>query len=99
MNDSSVIPVRGQIAWLLPQPEVNYGFQYNHVSVLARRDGILVQAQGADESFGFNVAGEEPDYTAARDSIAVIAAMFRPRQAAAPATTLRPQHGDHSSCA
>jgi D-amino-acid oxidase len=99
MNDSSVIPVRGQIAWLLPQREVNYGFQYNHVSVLARRDGILVQAQGADEGFGFNVAGEEPDYIAARDSIAVIAAMFRPRQAAAPGTTLRPQHGDHSSCA
>lgn len=99
MNDASVIPVRGQIAWLLPQAEVNYGFQYNHVSVLARRDGILVQAQGADEAFGFNVAGEEPDYAAARDSIAVIAAMFRPRQAAAAPIPLRQRQGDQTSCA
>jgi glycine/D-amino acid oxidase-like deaminating enzyme len=83
MKDESVIPVRGQIAWLLPQPEVDYGLQYNHVSVLARRDGILVQALGADEGFGFNDPNEEPDYAAARDSIGVVATMF---QSPAPAT-------------
>jgi D-amino-acid oxidase len=82
MNDQSVIPVRGQIAWLLPQDDVHYGVQYNHVSLLARRDGILVQAQGADESFGFNDPNEEPDYAAARDSIGVVAAMFQSRSAA-----------------
>jgi glycine/D-amino acid oxidase-like deaminating enzyme len=79
MEDESVIPVRGQIAWLLPQDEVGYGIQYNHVSVLARRDGILVQATGADEGFGFNDPNEEPDYAAARDSIGVVATMFQPR--------------------
>lgn len=79
MRDESVIPVRGQIAWLLPQPDVNYGVGYNNVSVLARRDGILVQAQGADESFGFNDANEEPNYAAARASIAAAATMFEPR--------------------
>jgi len=79
MKDESVIPVRGQIAWLLPQAEVDYGLQYNHVSVLARRDGILVQALGADEAFGFNDPNEEPDYAAARDSIGVVATMFQPR--------------------
>ncbi|HEX8055058.1 MAG TPA: FAD-dependent oxidoreductase [Novosphingobium sp.] len=83
MKDESVIPVRGQIAWLLPQEEVDYGLQYNHVSVLARRDGILVQALGADEAFGFNDPNEEPDYAAARDSIGVVATMFQPRTAAA----------------
>jgi len=79
MRDESVIPVRGQIAWLLPQPDVNYGVGYNGVSVLARRDGILVQAQGTDESFGFNNPDEEPDLAAARASIDVIAAVFKPR--------------------
>lgn len=83
MNDESVIPVRGQIAWLLPQSDVHYGVQYNHVSLLARRDGILVQAQGPDESFGFNNSNEEPDYATARASIDVVATMFQPRPAAA----------------
>lgn len=82
MRDESVIPVRGQIAWLLPQPGVDYGIQYDHVSLLARRDGILVQALGADESFGFNEANEEPDYLAARASINVVARMFQAKAAA-----------------
>lgn len=76
MNDASIIPVRGQIAWLLPQPDVRYGLLYRQVSVLARRDGIVVQAQGLDEGFGFNVADEAPDIAAARDAIAVIAGLF-----------------------
>lgn len=79
MQDESVIPVRGQIAWLLPQEDVDYGVQYNHVSLLARRDGILVQALGADEAFGFNDFNEEPDYAAARASIDVAASMFQLR--------------------
>lgn len=83
MKDETVIPVRGQIAWLLPQSNVDYGIQYDHVSLLARRDGILVQALGADESFGFNDPNEEPDYAAARASIEVVARAFRPRTAAA----------------
>ena len=28
---------------LIPQPEVNYGLYYDGVSVLSRRDGIVVQ--------------------------------------------------------
>ena len=38
-NDDSIVPVRGQIAWLIPQPEVNYGFNYKNIlhPVAARR--------------------------------------------------------------
>lgn len=43
-KDESIVPVRGQIAWLIPQPELNYGVQYKNVNLLARRDGIVVQA-------------------------------------------------------
>lgn len=47
LGDDSVIPVRGQTAKLIPQPEVDYGFFYGsrRVSVYPRRDGLLVQAQ------------------------------------------------------
>ena len=47
MNDNSVVPVRGQIGWLIPQPEVNYGFVYDGVSMLARRDGIVIRISEA----------------------------------------------------
>ena len=30
-KDESIMPVRGQIGWLMPQPEVNYGFIYRDV--------------------------------------------------------------------
>src|SRR5690606_34987699 len=45
--DDSIIPVRGQTAKLIPQPELDYGFYYSsrRVSIYPRRDGLLVQAQ------------------------------------------------------
>jgi len=81
MRDESVIPVRGQIAWLLPQPDVHYGLQYEHVSVLARRDGIVVQQQGRDESSGFNNDDETPDHAAAIEAVGIVARMYSPRPA------------------
>jgi len=40
-RDKSVIPVRGQTGWLIPQPEANYGFNYKNVSVLSKSDGVM----------------------------------------------------------
>lgn len=47
LGDDSIIPVRGQTAKLIPQPEVDYGIRYGSgkVYVYPRRDGLLVQAQ------------------------------------------------------
>ena len=45
-KDESIVPIRGQIAWLIPQPEVNYSVFYKNVFILSRRDGILVQDAG-----------------------------------------------------
>ena len=52
-GDASIIPVRGQTARLVPQPGVDYGITYrgHNLSVVPRRDGILVQAQ-APGDFG-----------------------------------------------
>ena len=75
-KDESIVPVRGQIAWLIPQPEVNYGFQYQGVFVLPRRDGIVVQGMGKGEMEGYNDASEEPDRAAAEASVAVVAGLY-----------------------
>jgi hypothetical protein len=76
MRDESIGPVRGQIAWLIPQAGVRYGLFYRDISVLARRDGIVVQAVGSDDSFGYNDANETPDRAAAEASVTTIASLF-----------------------
>lgn len=83
-RDESIIPVRGQIAWLLPQPGVTYGVYYRHLSVLARRDGIVVQPLGEDDFFGYGDANEAPDHAAAHAAVEQVAALFRPSAAARP---------------
>ena len=47
LADDTLIPVRGQTAKLIPQPELDYGFYYSsrRISIYPRRDGLLVQAQ------------------------------------------------------
>ncbi|WP_336974468.1 FAD-dependent oxidoreductase [Sphingobium aromaticiconvertens] len=60
-RDESIVPVRGQIAWLIPQADVTYGAYYGTLSMIARRDGIVVQETGADEWFGYGDANETPD--------------------------------------
>jgi glycine/D-amino acid oxidase-like deaminating enzyme len=75
-KDESVVPVRGQIAWLIPQAGATYGLYKDGVSVLARRDGIVVQPVGPDEWFGFNDDNESPDRDAAVAAVQALAAMY-----------------------
>ena len=75
-RDDSVVPVRGQIAWLIPQPGATFGLYYRDLSVLARRDGIVVQPSGQDDWFGYDDANETPDWEAARAGVAEAAALF-----------------------
>jgi D-amino-acid oxidase len=75
-NDESIIPVRGQIAWLIPQPEVNYAVQYKTVNILARRDGIVVQDFGKGDMEGYNDANEEPDRAAAESAVGIVAELY-----------------------
>lgn len=60
-NDDSVIPVRGQTARLIPQPEVTYGLRTQNLSVVPRRDGIMVQVIGDTGNFN------NPDITPRRE--------------------------------
>ena len=76
-KDESIIPVRGQIAWLIPQPELHYGLYYRNVSVLPRRDGIVVQYVGETEAWGYNDDNETASRTEAEAAIATIAGLYR----------------------
>jgi glycine/D-amino acid oxidase-like deaminating enzyme len=75
-KDESIVPVRGQIAWLIPQPEVNYGVFYRGMQILARRDGIVVQDGGGGEMDGYNDANEQPDRQKAEADVRVAAELF-----------------------
>jgi D-amino-acid oxidase len=75
-RDESIIPVRGQIAWLIPQPEVTYGLYYHRVSVLSRRDGMVVQSVGPSEMWGYNNDSESPDRDEAEAAVRTIAELY-----------------------
>ena len=75
-KDESIVPVRGQIAWLIPQFDVNYGVFYKGIQILARRDGIAVQDSGMSEMDGYNDANEQPDRKKAEADVRVAAELF-----------------------
>lgn len=74
-KDESITPVRGQITWLAPQPEVRYGLYYRHVNVLPRADGIVVQ-YNRNDMWGYGSVDETPDRTEAEAAIRTIAPLF-----------------------
>ena len=75
-NDTSITPVRGQIAWLIPQPEVNYGFNYKNISILSRRDGIVVQDLNGGDMRGYGNSKELADRVEADNAVATIAELY-----------------------
>jgi len=75
-KDESIVPVRGQIAWLIPQPEVDYGVQYQHVTMLPRRDGIVIQMLNGGDMRGYGDDNETPDRAEALTAVARIAELY-----------------------
>jgi D-amino-acid oxidase len=78
-SDESIVPIRGQIGWLPPQREVNYGLDYKFVTMAPRRDGIVVQLyRGGMQGYGDD--REVPDRTESEQAVATVAeAMARLR--------------------
>lgn len=60
-GDDSVVPVRGQISWLMPQSQARYALYYDAVQAISRRDGLVVQYLGPNDDWGFGEADETPD--------------------------------------
>lgn len=74
-GDTSLVPVRGQTARLVPQPEVDYGITWrgHNLWVVPRRDGILVQAQAVGD-FGSDTT--TPDRAASVAAVERLASLF-----------------------
>lgn len=77
MGDESIVPVRGQLARLIPDPEVNYGLQYRKVSLTPRRDGFVLQFSGEDDYFGYGDPSQEPDAAEAQLCVSTISSALR----------------------
>ncbi len=75
-KDETITPVRGQIAWLIPQPEVRYGLFYNGVNVVPRSDGIVVQAVDGGDVKGYGDANETPDRAEAEQAVGKLAQLY-----------------------
>jgi glycine/D-amino acid oxidase-like deaminating enzyme len=75
-RDESVVPVRGQIAWLIPQPEVTYGVYYKRVGMVSRRDGIVVQGLWGGDMFGYGNDHEVPDHAEAERAVKTLAELY-----------------------
>lgn len=75
VGDASLVPLRGQTARLLPQPEVDYAVSYDtqNVCTVPRRDGIVVQEWSPND---YGNEKEAAYLEAARNSVAKIARLF-----------------------
>jgi hypothetical protein len=66
-GDESIIPVRGQIVRLIPQPEVTYGLLYgSRFYMVPRRDAIILQTQARGD---FGNADTTQDRAAAERTV------------------------------
>jgi hypothetical protein len=75
-SDNSLTPVKGQIGWLIPQPEVNYGLYYGNLNVLSRSDGIVVQMNPRGEASGWNDASELADRAESLEGIRILQSLY-----------------------
>jgi len=75
-SDESITPVRGQIAWLIPQEDAHYGLNYKGLNVLARRDGIVMQYSKGGEDEGWNDTNETPDRAFAEEGVGMLAELY-----------------------
>jgi glycine/D-amino acid oxidase-like deaminating enzyme len=75
-DDQSVVPVRGQTARMIPQPDINYGLFYKDVAFIPRRDGMVFQVLGNSDYYGFNDDTTIPDRAEAEHAVDTIAGLY-----------------------
>jgi FAD dependent oxidoreductase len=75
-GDKSLIPVRGQLARLIPQSDINYGLFYKGVSFVPRRDGLVFQVVGDSDYYGFDDDTTVADRGEAERAVDTIGGLF-----------------------
>jgi FAD dependent oxidoreductase len=79
-KDKYMIPVRGQTAWLIPQPEVKYGLNYGGTSMLSKSDGIMVMhppGPAKGDMVGIGDANEVESREEAEAGVRVIEQLYK----------------------
>jgi hypothetical protein len=79
LGDDSLVPVKGQLARLIPAPEAFYGLNYRRVSLTTRHDICVLQAQGVDGNTyeGFNDASTDADMAVTEFAVKTLASAYR----------------------
>lgn len=77
-GDRTVIPVRGQTGWLVPQPGVDYAIRYRNMSALSKGDGIVIMNNNPDQGdmLGVGDSTELPARQPIEEAMAALAAIF-----------------------
>jgi D-amino-acid oxidase len=70
-GDEELTPIRGQLTFLVPQPEVTYATSYENTYMFSRRDGVLLG--GTHEMGDWNL---QPDMTTKDAILAKQASLF-----------------------
>lgn len=70
-NDKEMVPVRGQLTFLLPQPEVTYAALFEDIYMFSRRDGILLG--GTHQAGNWSL---EVDQATVKEKLAAHAELF-----------------------
>jgi glycine/D-amino acid oxidase-like deaminating enzyme len=80
VQDRTIIPVRGQTGWLVPQPEANYSLRSNNMSVLSKRDGMVVMNTNPDlgDMLGVGDSNEIANRAPIDEAMAFLATLFGP---------------------
>jgi glycine/D-amino acid oxidase-like deaminating enzyme len=76
LDDKSVIPVRGQLARVIPQPGIRYGLYYREVAFVPRRDGLVFQVVGPNDYYGYGDETAVPNRAEAELAVNTIAELF-----------------------
>lgn len=79
MKDDTLIPVRGQTAWLPPDMEHRYGLYYRGASMLSKSDGVMIQAVNLEHQGEVGSVGnsfEHPDRAESERAIKIFADLF-----------------------
>ncbi len=81
-QDKTVIPVRGQTGWLVPQPEAKYAVRYHNVSLLSKTDGVVVMNTNPDigDMLGVGESLELPRRSDIEAGLTLIAPVFASRE-------------------
>ena len=75
-KDETIVPVRGQLAHLIPQEDVHYGLYYDRTLFVPRRDGLVIQQTGPNDYYGYGDDSTAPDREEAEQAVRTIAGLF-----------------------